>query len=311
MSNTSYIPGTGPVKVHEVSRGAILARATNLLGAVVSLGLIVGVSVWGYKLVMRDVTGLPVVRAIEGPMREQPKNPGGRPADHQGFAVNTVAASGAAAPTADRLMLAPAPVDLTAEDTPVSTEAATPEVEETDTARPVSEAALAAFRQGAVDAIVAELTQNVEPIEGTEAASADEPAIDPADLKPRQPVITNASVPQSLRPVARPAKFVRAVAKPAPSEPAEVEAEDLPAGARLAQLGAYETDEIARQEWDRLVPRFGDYMDGKSRVIQEATSGGRTFYRLRAVGFEDLSDARRFCAALVAEGADCIPVTAR
>ena len=52
-------------------------------------------------------------------------------------------------------------------------------------------------------------------------------------------------------------------------------------------------------------------MEGKRRVIQEASRGGRTFYRLRAMGFEDLSDARRFCAVLLADNADCIPVTTR
>ncbi len=46
-------------------------------------------------------------------------------------------------------------------------------------------------------------------------------------------------------------------------------------------------------------------------MIQKAESGGRTFYRLRAMGFADLSDARRFCSALVAGNADCIPVTTR
>jgi hypothetical protein len=29
------------------------------------------------------------------------------------------------------------------------------------------------------------------------------------------------------------------------------------------------------------------------------------------MGFEDLSDARRFCSALVARNADCIPVVTR
>ena len=57
--------------------------------------------------------------------------------------------------------------------------------------------------------------------------------------------------------------------------------------------------------------RFGDYLNGKDRIVQTAESGGRTFYRLRAHGFADLSDARRFCSALVAEGADCIPVVTR
>nr|MCW1951240.1 SPOR domain-containing protein [Octadecabacter sp.] len=32
---------------------------------------------------------------------------------------------------------------------------------------------------------------------------------------------------------------------------------------------------------------------------------------LRATGFSDLSDARRFCAAMSAEGAACIPVVVR
>jgi hypothetical protein len=56
---------------------------------------------------------------------------------------------------------------------------------------------------------------------------------------------------------------------------------------------------------------FSVFLVGLSRVVQKATSGGRVFYRLRAMGFADLSDARRFCSALVAEGADCIPVVTR
>ncbi|MDO7706356.1 MAG: SPOR domain-containing protein, partial [Loktanella sp.] len=64
-------------------------------------------------------------------------------------------------------------------------------------------------------------------------------------------------------------------------------------------------------EWTRLTGRFGEIMDGKSRVIQEATSGGKTFYRLRAEGFAEVNDARRFCAAMIAENIDCIPVVVR
>ena len=91
----------------------------------------------------------------------------------------------------------------------------------------------------------------------------------------------------------------------------DVDPETLQQGTRLAQLGAFESPEVAMQEWDRLSGRFGDYMAGKQRVIQKTTSGGRTFYRLRALGFEDLSAARRFCSVLMAEQADCIPVVTR
>ena len=38
-----------------------LGTLTNYAGAVVSLGLMVGIGVWGYKVVARDVSGVPVV----------------------------------------------------------------------------------------------------------------------------------------------------------------------------------------------------------------------------------------------------------
>jgi hypothetical protein len=50
------------------------------------------------------------------------------------------------------------------------------------------------------------------------------------------------------------------------------------------------------------------WMAEKAMVVQPAESGGRTFYRLRAHGFEGEDDARRFCSAFVSENAVCIPV---
>ena len=77
------------------------------------------------------------------------------------------------------------------------------------------------------------------------------------------------------------------------------------------QLGAYDSADQAGAEWERMTGRFRDLMADKAQVIQKANSGGREFYRLRAHGFADLADARRFCSALLAEGAECIPVTTR
>ena len=73
-----------------------MGQLTNVLGAVISIALIAGVGVWGYKLFVRDVSGVPVVRAAEDEMRVAPKDPGGQQAAHQGLAVNSVAADGAA-----------------------------------------------------------------------------------------------------------------------------------------------------------------------------------------------------------------------
>ena len=65
-----------------------LNNITNMVAAGLSAALIVGVGVWGYKLMVRDVTGLPVVQAISGEMRVLPDSPGGELALNQGLAVN-------------------------------------------------------------------------------------------------------------------------------------------------------------------------------------------------------------------------------
>ena len=74
------------------------------------------------------------------------------------------------------------------------------------------------------------------------------------------------------------------------------------------QFGTFNTADEARAEWVRLQGRFGELMAEKALVVQPAESGGRTFYRLRAHGFDGEDDARRFCAAFVAQSATCIPV---
>lgn len=286
----------------------IVGNLANWAGAVVSLGLIIGAGVWGYKLLVRDVTGVPVVRAIEGPMREQPIDPGGQQAAHQGLSVNSVAAEGTAAAPADRLVLAPPPIQLTDTDAPaagsevsISVAPVQPETPDTEIASaPQAIVAPPPINPGDVDAVVDQLVASATPL--TEAAP--EPTTKPAVAKEGLGV--------SLRPKLRPA--VRTA--PAPVEVAsaasiDVAPETLPAGTRLVQLGAYASEDIARTEWDKLQAKFGDYLGEKKRVVQKATSGGRTFYRLRAMGFTDLSDARRLCSALKAENAGCIPVVTR
>ena len=118
-------------------------KMINAAGAVVSLALIAGIGVWGYKLVMRDVTGIPVVKALEGPMRVMPDNPGGEIAPNAGLSVNAVAAEGEAAPPEDLLVLAPRVVQLTDEDLAVQPTAEAGEVVAMDAAEEVETVGLA------------------------------------------------------------------------------------------------------------------------------------------------------------------------
>lgn len=306
----------------------------NLAGAAVSLALLVGVGVWGYQLVARDVSGVPVVRAAEGDMRTSPKDPGGLPAAHQGLSVNEVAVEGLASEPVDQLTLAPPPIVLDSEDAPMAT-----------TIGPDGDTMTSAVPQGgekpegmtdkqfaSIQALADQLAAGLDPLEDDGETPAEiKPipvvAVQPEQEEPREqvaetrPVRVEGGLGRSLRPRARPANLgssasqdtvARAATGPSATPGArEIDPSMIPAGTRLVQLGAYASREIAQTEWDRLGDKFTDYLDGKSRVVQKATSGGRVFYRLRAMGFADLSDARRFCSALMAEGADCIPVVTR
>lgn len=305
----------------------VLGKYTNIVGAVLSLSLVAGVGYWGYKLVMRDVTGIPVVRAAEGDMRERPEDPGGQLALHQGLAVNEVAADGQASGPVDRVVLAPNSTELSAEDQPATPVAAAPVQQpepldlasDTQASEPVAlEPDVAqALEQGDINALVAELTDGVAPIEASPIA--EDATVKPKDAKVITAAYTGPGLKLSLRPSLRPVKAVADPAKvtavaavidaPARDTVKDVDPASLPAGTRLVQLAALDTEDNARAQWDLLLARYGDYMAGKDRVIMKATSGGRTFYRLRAMGFKDAADARRFCSALSAEGADCIPVS--
>ena len=180
-----------------------------------------------------------------------------------------------------------------------------------------------ALETGEVDDLVAKLTEGVAPLSDLSADTnaviaqvTQEVVAEVIEAEQKLAAVVDApGVRQSLRPKRRPA--TRAVVTPAAlrtdtaSTSDEVDASNLPAGTRLAQLGAFESPEVAREQWGQLQNRFSDYLGDKQRVVQRASSGGRVFYRLRAMGFEDIADARRFCSALVAENVDCIPVVTR
>ena len=60
-------------------------------GAVLSLSLLAGAIGWSYKLVVRDINQIPIVRAQLGPLRVAPDNPGGLTAANQGLSVTQLA----------------------------------------------------------------------------------------------------------------------------------------------------------------------------------------------------------------------------
>ena len=316
-------------------------------------------AVWAIDLTFRDVSGVPVIAALEGPMRVAPKDPGGTVAPFQGMALSDITSGGVAAPAPDQIVLAPPPVTLNAP--ALAERMATAEASQS-AAYAAAVAASEADEPQATPGQTAEIAAP-ERLESLELASveadADQvlvgasapveqvvviPAVTTAPSEPVAAVVSAkaSGISQSSRPRQRPAGQRPAALRngpatvpteaPAQSEgtrvasietsvpasaPApvvssrDVDPSTIKPGTRVVQLGAFGSESVARSEWDRLEGRFRAYMVGKGRMIQKANSGGRDFWRLRVVGFDDSSDARRFCAELLAKDAACIPVTVR
>ncbi len=279
----------------------------NLVGAVLSVALLAGVGVWSYRLMVRDVSGIPVIRALEGPMRISPADPGGRQAAYQGLAVNTVAAEGTAAQAAQEIVLAPPAVDLATEDRPVVMPAAPATLHNTPAVT---------IPLGPPDPVPVSVPRDLPDLvpPGT-------PGVARSPFPPRRPGSMTATVrvataaPSGVAPGAADpqaeALLQQLATRLAPARHVDIDPSSLRPGTRLVQLGAYDDEPAAREAWEVLAARFPAHLDGRGRIIEPATSGGRTFYRLRAHGFDDEPGARRFCAVLLAESADCIPVLIR
>lgn len=283
-----------------------LGLVAQLLGAALSLALVIGIGIWAYKLIIRDVAGVPVIAASKEPMRVAPEDPGGVATQNQGLSVSAVAEEGRVVEP-EQVTLAPRPVILLTDD-----RASKDLYEEAKESMKIS-----TLKSGELD-----MDQLADEIVNDKTNTRDEGIkfeIDQVNNAVRQaleielelPARFSGDLPKSLRPKARPVTLTLLTESNVMAMVKEIAPKDIPLGTALVQLGAFDTENIARTEWARLSAKFSSILSDRARVIQTAERGGRTFYRLRALGFSDLNDARRFCALLIANSADCIPVTVR
>jgi hypothetical protein len=295
-------------------------RMVQIVGALTSLALVVAVAVWGYKLAVRDANGVPVIQAMQGPMRVAPEDPGGRVAAHLGLSVNRVAGEGSAAAVPDRIVLAPPPIEVTDEDTPGIGTAAPVPTPVTLPDRSAEEAEAAARSLALAESLTSAAPVNPDgaasPVSPDDVAEAVAAAIADTALPPGVPH-------RSLRPRPRPESLVRAPDQAdtavlsnttnvaASAVPDEIAPDAVAPGARLVQIGAFDDVEAARREWARVASLHPALFEGKARVIQPATSAGQAFYRLRVHDFANEQEARQFCSAVEAGNLRCIPVPVR
>jgi hypothetical protein len=280
------------------------------VGAALSLSLLTGAIGWSYQLIVRDINQIPIVRAQLGPLRVAPDDPGGLTAANQGLSVTQLAVNERPL-LSDEIFLAPAAEVLSEENVALQISEENSSItnkEKFDT--------LEVSTENSLDLKILP-EQNA-----TGLASNNEAVLSTAAFSPKKLEIENAvslalaltnevnSSFNSLRPKIRPVVLNQTqtdnIAQSVPNELVVT----LPVGSAVVQLGAFESKSLAKIEWQRLEALLGSVLTSKNMVIQKAESGGKVFYRLRAFGFDDLSDARQFCSA-VNDKVACIPVVTR
>ena len=131
-------------------------------------------------------------------------------------------------------------------------------------------------------------------------------------LRPPRAVQTAETAPVVLKPPAgpapsrpsrvTPASYGGGTAGPGLRPALDAAGQGLQKGAQV-QLGAWRTQEEAGQGWNSALRRSGGLLDGLSpRIVAADLPGRGRYYRLRAG-----PAAAGLCAALQAQGVDCIP----
>lgn len=258
----------------------------NMVGGMISLVVLISVAALGAQILMRDSTGVPVVRALDGPLRIAPLNPGGVSASHQGLTVNEVASSQFPTVKIAPFQLAPRPISLKEEDQPMVLR----NTENIPLPKPAEEIQPSPVMAGTtIEELIASLAEKTDVQNNIKII----------------PVGVGFGPSSTPRPQLRP----RSISSLATRNDQAIHVPELqitPAiGTRMAQLGAYNSEASALTAWAELSQRHGDYLVGKPYIILEGKSGESTVYRLRVHGFDDATDSRRLCAALIAQNATC------
>lgn len=225
----------------------------------------------GWHMLSHHHDGVPVVQADPGPMRVKPANPGGL----QVAGANNDIFSGGS-DTADAKL---APPPQTPDPQALQAMEAPPKLAAPPPAAPQPAAAQAAAQPAAVPAAAA-------------------PPV------PRQALREPPAAPAAQPPVAQ-------TAAPVPphtaDKPAATAASRPTAGGKdvQVQLAALSSEEAAHQEWDRLMRRWPDLLRGHQPSFSQIDRDGHVFWRVRASGFDGVSDASVFCERVRAKGGGC------
>ncbi|MFL2799158.1 MAG: hypothetical protein ACJZ89_06195 [Paracoccaceae bacterium] len=265
----------------------------TVLVSLISIFLLGGFLYWGYGAFVQSESEVTIIKASDGPLKVLPENPGGNLASHLGFSVNSVQESGQVAGPSAKIFLAPPAIN----------------VQESDLT------SLSGFgdSNGAIDLkssindALAVIFKDKDALNETTFLNLKETSIK-KDTAEKIIVSKNFS-----RPEKRPIKITSTTLHQdlvAQIVLNQVKAKMVDSKNELmVHLGSFENNVLASAHVENFVVRHKDYLINKTVFLQKSETGGRSIYRMRAIGFSNTSETKKFCVIINSFGNDCIPIS--
>ena len=264
----------------------------TVLVSLISIVLLGGFLYWGYGAFVQSESKVTIITAPDGPLKVLPEDPGGNLASHLGFSVNSVQESGQVAGPSAKIFLAPPAIS----------------VQESDLR------SLSGFgdSNGAID-LKSSINDALAVIFKDTDTLSEVTFLSLKEIPIKEDIVEKAIVSKSLaRPEKRPIKIVSATLHQdlvAQIVLNQVKASMVDSKDELmVHLGSFKNKVLASADVENFVVRHKGYLTDKTVFLQKSETGGRSIYRMRAIGFSNISETKKFCAIINSFGNDCMPI---
>ena len=269
-----------------------LGLLLTVLVCLISIFLLGSFLYWGYGVIVQSESKVTIIKASDGPLKVLPEDPGGNLASHLGFSVNLVQESGQVAGPSARIFLAPPAIS----------------VQESDLR------SLSGFgdSNGAID-LKSSINDALAVIFKDTDTLSEVTFLNLKEIPIKEDIVEKAIVSKSLaRPEKRPIKIVSATLHQdlvAQIVLNQVKASMVDSKDELmVHLGSFKNNVLASAHVENFVVRHKGYLTDKTVFLQKSETGGRSIYRMRAIGFSNVSEMEKFCAIINSFGNDCMPI---
>lgn len=144
-----------------------------------------------------------------------------------------------------------------------------------------------------------------------EAETSEPPAFEMPETPPAPPADTDSSGSQTPEPQPEAEPEPAPEPKPEPQPEPEPAADPAPSGYSV-QLGAFRSEEAAREGWQRWQDAHSEILGDQRLMLQSAEVEGQgTFWRVRTGPFPNRATAADVCAQLDARGQACLVIAPR